>query len=148
MMSADSSIAPALTNRFCAQRELRSSQMLQLDPAALRQPDSFDAPSHLTANGRHLAAAMSRLIDPPPNVLDDSITAGWSGSQILTRLPNRLAGLAGTGRAGAAATAPDISKGDLISCLNPAGVLIGDPDIGANDRRVVDRPDVKDLLKD
>jgi predicted ATPase len=273
---------------FCAQRELQSWQLLQLDPAALRQPDSFDAPSHLAANGRHLAAAMARLIDPPPNTLNDSIAAGSSGSRILTRLSNRLAGLvgdiggirldrdekrslntiliqmrdgtefparsvsdgtlrllalalleqdpesprllcleepengihpdrmpaivqllrdiavdpmepldetnllrqvmvtthspsvamcvpddslvlarcvtgtdgdrtfkraefaglAGTWRAGADATAPPISKGELISYLNPAGVLMGDPDIGANDRRVVDRPDAKDLLKD
>lgn len=273
---------------FCAQRELQSWQLLQLDPAALRQPDSFDDPSHLAANGRHLAAAMARLIDPPPNTLNDSIAAGSSGSRILTRLSNRLAGLvgdiggirldrddkrslntvliqmrdgtefparsvsdgtlrllalalleqdpesprllcleepengihpdrmpaivqllrdiavdpmepldetnllrqvmvtthspsvamcvpddslvlarcvtgadgdrifrraefaglAGTWRAGADATAPPISKGELISYLNPAGVLMGDPDIGANDRRVVDRPDAKDLLKD
>lgn len=80
---------------FCAQRELQSWQLLQLDPAALRQPDSFDAPSHLTANGRHLAAALARLTTLPSNALNDAVGTGADGSRVLTRLSNRLASLVG-----------------------------------------------------
>lgn len=273
---------------FCAQRELRSWQLLQLDPAALRQPDSFDAPPYLTPNGRHLAAALARLIGPPANTMNDAIATGPAGSAVLTRLSNRLAGLvgdiggirldrdekrslntvliqmrdgtefparsisdgtlrllalalleqdpesprlicleepengihpdrvaaivqllrdiavdpmepldetnllrqvivtthspslamcvpddslvlarctsgangervfkraefaglAGTWRAGVNATAPAISKGELLSYLNPAGLLSADPDASTNERRVVDRPDAQELLKE
>lgn len=80
---------------FCAQRELRSWQLLQLDPAALRQPDSFDAPPHLAANGRHMAAALARLTAPPSNALNDAVGTGADDSRVLTRLSNRLASLVG-----------------------------------------------------
>lgn len=46
---------------FCARREMESWQLLQLEPAALREPDSVDAPFHLTANGAHLPATLYHL---------------------------------------------------------------------------------------
>lgn len=41
--------------------EMRSWRLLQLEPSALRAPDSFTAPSLLGANGSHLPATLYRL---------------------------------------------------------------------------------------
>ena len=42
-------------------REMQSWRRLQLEPAALRAPDTFAAASSLAANGAHLPATLSRL---------------------------------------------------------------------------------------
>lgn len=42
-------------------KEMRNWRTLQLEPSALREPDSFQADEHLTATGRHLPATMARL---------------------------------------------------------------------------------------
>lgn len=68
---------------LCARREMQSWQLLQLEPSALRQPDEFASPSHLTANGRHLAATLHRL------------AARNNPSQIYAQLTNRLSALIG-----------------------------------------------------
>jgi predicted ATPase len=44
-----------------ARSEMRSWRILQLEPSALRQPDDFQAPTRLDADGRHLAATLARL---------------------------------------------------------------------------------------
>lgn len=41
-------------------REMQSWQLLQLEPSALREPDDFASSAKVTANGRHLAAALYR----------------------------------------------------------------------------------------
>ncbi|MBX3274585.1 MAG: AAA family ATPase [Sandaracinaceae bacterium] len=41
--------------------EMRSWRILQLEPSALRQPDDFQAPARLGADGRHLPATLYRL---------------------------------------------------------------------------------------
>ncbi len=46
---------------FLARREMRSWRTLQLEPSALRSPDSFEAPPHLGADGSHLPATLYRL---------------------------------------------------------------------------------------
>jgi len=46
---------------LAARREMQSWILLQLEPSALRQPDTFSADSHLTANGAHMAATLLRL---------------------------------------------------------------------------------------
>jgi predicted ATPase len=46
---------------LCARREMESWRMLQLEPSALREPDSVNAPPHLAANGLHLPATLYRL---------------------------------------------------------------------------------------
>jgi predicted ATPase len=78
---------------YCAQRELKSWQLLQLDPGALRQPDEFHAPSHLAANGRHLAAVLARLTAPPDSSLQDAISQDTYGDGVCAKLANRLSGL-------------------------------------------------------
>lgn len=42
-------------------REMQSWRLLQLEPASLRRPDSFDAPVQLGGDGSHLAATVYRL---------------------------------------------------------------------------------------
>ena len=44
-----------------ARREMEAWRMLRLEPAALRRPDAFSAPSRLAANGSHLPATLYRL---------------------------------------------------------------------------------------
>ncbi len=46
---------------FLARREMRSWQLLQLEPSSLRKPDEFSAPVKLGSNGSHLAATLYRL---------------------------------------------------------------------------------------
>jgi len=65
---------------------MQSWRLLQLEPAALRQPDEFSAPSHLESDGRHLAANLHRL----------ALQTGTG--QVYNRLANRLSELIGTVR--------------------------------------------------
>ncbi len=44
-----------------AKHELQSWRLLQMEPSALRQPDSIDSASHLTSNGLHLPATLYRM---------------------------------------------------------------------------------------
>ncbi len=44
-----------------ARREMQSWQLLQLEPSALREPDTFTSPSRLASNGAHLAATLYYL---------------------------------------------------------------------------------------
>lgn len=44
-----------------ARREMESWRLLQLEPSALRMPDSFNAPTHIGADGSHLASTLHNL---------------------------------------------------------------------------------------
>jgi predicted ATPase len=46
---------------LAARREMQSWSLLQLEPSALRQPDSFAAESHVSSSGAHLPATLLRL---------------------------------------------------------------------------------------
>lgn len=46
-----------------ARREMQSWRLLQLEPSALRAPDTFTAPAVLGANGSHLPATLNRLCE-------------------------------------------------------------------------------------
>lgn len=46
---------------LAARREMQSWMFLQLEPSALRQPDSYAADAHLTASGAHMPATLRRL---------------------------------------------------------------------------------------
>jgi len=71
---------------LCARREMQSWRLLQLEPAALRQPDEFAAPTHLDSNGLHLPANLNRLAPPE------------TAPQVFSQLANRLSELIGTVR--------------------------------------------------
>ena len=44
-----------------AKREMQSWRLMQLEPTALRNPDRFDAPTHIGADGSHMAATLNHL---------------------------------------------------------------------------------------
>jgi predicted ATPase len=78
-----------------ARREMQSWRRLQLEPAALREPDTFATPPRLGSDGAHLAATlfhlahggaapMARLSKPPD---------GPDPSTIYARVANRLTDL-------------------------------------------------------
>lgn len=81
-----SSTAAESPTVLCARREMQSWRRLQLEPAALRQPDEFSAPSHLGSDGRHLAANLARL------------TTKEDPARIYTQIANRLSELIGSVR--------------------------------------------------
>jgi len=66
-----------------ARREMQSWRLLQLEPSALRTPDSYTAPTAMAANGGHMPATLARLaragIDDP--------------EAVYARVANRLAEL-------------------------------------------------------
>lgn len=66
----------------CAKREMESWQMLQLEPAALREPDNINAPSHLEANGLHLPKTLYQLAHGEG--------MGNKASAIYAQIANRL----------------------------------------------------------
>jgi predicted ATPase len=65
-----------------ARREMQSWRLLQLEPSAMRKPDSFDAPRRLGTNGAHLPATLMRL---------DSQSR--DPDQVFTQIANRLSEL-------------------------------------------------------
>jgi len=81
-----SSTAAESPTALCARREMQSWRLLQLEPAALRQPDGFASPAHLDSNGLHLPASLARL-----TTKDDP-------DRVYCQLANRLSGLIGSVR--------------------------------------------------
>ena len=51
-----------------ARREMEAWQILQLEPASLRQPDEFTAPPRMAADGSHLTASLYRLANNAPEI--------------------------------------------------------------------------------
>lgn len=62
-----------------ARREMEAWQILQLEPTSLRQPDRFEDPARMTADGGHLAASLHRL--------------GRSTPAVYTQIANQLSKL-------------------------------------------------------
>jgi predicted ATPase len=67
-----------------ARREMQSWRLLQLEPSALRTPDSFRSSKSLGANGSHLPATLARIA---------RIREKSSDASVLARVTNRLAEL-------------------------------------------------------
>jgi predicted ATPase len=68
-------------------REMQSWRLLQLEPSSLRNPDSFNAPAHIDANGAHLASTLHRLTRThAPNGSHDE-------AAVYARVANRLSEL-------------------------------------------------------
>ena len=68
-----------------ARREMQSWRLLQLEPSALRQPDRFTANPHLSSDGSHLPATISRLAY--------SSNGSSVNGRVFAEIANRLAGL-------------------------------------------------------
>jgi predicted ATPase len=76
-----------------ARREMQSWRLLQLEPSALRAPDSFAAASRIGSNGAHMPATVARLAHIHKR------TAGAANGTIYARIANRLASLVDAVRA-------------------------------------------------
>jgi hypothetical protein len=83
-----------------ARQEMLNWRILQLEPAALRQPDGFDAPSQLDASGAHLPATLYRLAkqsladhhagDSPVGLPAAAPERPLDDAPVLTEVANRL----------------------------------------------------------
>lgn len=78
-----SSSAAETPTALLAKREMQSWRLLQLEPGALREPDSFREQPRLAVDGRHLPATIQRLTR--------GASAGIDGGDFLATLANRLA---------------------------------------------------------
>lgn len=76
-----------------AKREMQSWRLLQLEPSALRQQDSFLSPTKLSANGSHLPATLFRLANPGIPV--DGATQNEHEPRVYAEVANRLYKLLG-----------------------------------------------------
>lgn len=69
-----------------ARREMQSWRLLQLETSALRSPDAFNSPTHIGANGAHLASTL--------RALSRKSSSGKNGSDIVAQqVANRLSEL-------------------------------------------------------
>ncbi len=76
-----------------ARNEMRSWRLLQLEPSALRMPDLFTAPSHLTASGAHLAATLYHLAGSSNGRQPQTDVVSGTSQQVYAQVANRLAEL-------------------------------------------------------
>jgi predicted ATPase len=73
-----------------AKREMQSWRLLQLEPTALRNPDPFNAPTHLGADGAHLAATLFGLARTSSN---SNRQGNGDSSAVFAKVANRLSEL-------------------------------------------------------
>lgn len=76
-----------------ARREMESWRLLQLEPSALRQPDSFVAKSRLGTNGSNMAATLNRLARLQKNGHDGHFTSDFDETHTYGQIANRLSAL-------------------------------------------------------
>jgi predicted ATPase len=74
---------------LCAKRELESWRFLALESSSLRAPDSFNDPSMIDVHGRHMPAALNRLIEADGG--DTAVAARLAGR--LTELVENVRGI-------------------------------------------------------
>jgi predicted ATPase len=76
-----------------AKREMQSWRLLQLEPSALREPDSFTAPIKLGMDGSHLAATLYSLARRGGRKKGAAFVAPGRESITYGQIANRLSGL-------------------------------------------------------
>lgn len=75
---------------LCAKREMESWRLLQLEPAALREPDNVNAPFHLDSNGAHLPATIDYLARSAGVGADEAPAPKSDAESVYCRIANRL----------------------------------------------------------
>ncbi len=73
---------------LCAKREMESWRLLQLEPAALREPDGINSPFHIDTNGAHLPATLFHLAKASAEA--DRSSPASDEDAVYCRLSNRL----------------------------------------------------------
>jgi predicted ATPase len=79
-----------------ARREMESWKLLQLEPSALRAPDSFTAPRSIATSGAHMPATLARLAHlelHSPSGAAGRTPPGDPAAAVYARVSNRLAEL-------------------------------------------------------
>jgi predicted ATPase len=77
-----------------ARREMQSWRLLQLEPSALRSPDTYTAPQAIAPNGAHLPATLERLARLNlRRSLESSPGLDAQAEAVYARIANRLAEL-------------------------------------------------------
>ena len=76
-----------------ARREMQSWKLLQLEPSALRGPDSFKSPTHLGMDGSHLAATLYYLAHHSQVTNDTNVSASEIEGMVYGQVANSLAEL-------------------------------------------------------
>jgi predicted ATPase len=71
-----------------ARREMQSWRLLQLEPSALREPDSFTAPASLGTDGAHLPATLYHLAR-----IGAEAHGAEGSARVYSQIANRLSGL-------------------------------------------------------
>lgn len=154
---------------LCARREMESWQLLQLEPAELREPDYINAPVHLESNGSHLASTLYHLAKTPRAGEANPNEAGVY-SQAVNRLSELIDDVVGiavdrdekrqlltlkvTGRDGAVFPARSLSDGTLrfmaltvleMDTFAQGMVCLEEPENGIHPERI---PAIIRLLQD
>ena len=154
---------------LCARREMESWQLLQLEPAQLREPDLINAPVHMSSNGAHLASTLYHLAKIPRRGGATSDEAGVY-SQAVNRLSQLIDDVTGiavdrdekrqlltlkvTGRDGAIFPARSLSDGTLrfmaltvleMDTFSQGMVCLEEPENGIHPERI---PAMIRLLQD
>jgi len=86
--AADAAESPTVV---LAKREMQSWRRLQLEPSALRRPDSFTSPTVLGSDGSHLPATLYFLAKGQG--FSPSADPSGRGSDVYARIANRLSSL-------------------------------------------------------
>ncbi|MCC7372962.1 MAG: AAA family ATPase [Chloroflexi bacterium] len=89
LSSGAASLEPILA---LTRQELRSWRVIQMDPSAMRMPDSLESPPILGSDGAHLAAALYRVAHTPPT---DGRDPEEAEAAVYTSVANRLYTLLG-----------------------------------------------------
>lgn len=76
-----------------ARKEMMSWTQVQLEPSALRAPDSFTAPRTVGLQGAHLPATLHALVQAADARRAAGDSSAESGADVLTRIANRLSEL-------------------------------------------------------
>ena len=76
-----------------ARREMEAWRMLRLEPAALRRPDAFAAPTHLGTDGSHLAATLYRVARNAGEQEDNGPSDDGSTARTYNWIAHQLVGL-------------------------------------------------------
>jgi len=154
---------------LCARREIESWQLLQLEPAELREPDFINAPIHLDSNGAHLPSTLYHLAKTPRPGESKPDEAGvyCHAVNMLSELIDDVAGIAVdrdekrqlltlkvTGRDGAVFPARSLSDGTLrfmaltvleMDTFAQGMVCLEEPENGIHPERI---PAMISLLQD
>jgi hypothetical protein len=109
-----------------ARREMQSWRLLRLEPASLREPDDFGAPTSLAGDGSHLAATLAHLasIASLGNLASLANLAGSARSASSANLSSSASSAdfaASANRASSASSGKLASSGNFASSGRPQG---------------------------